>query len=110
MNNAVKYSAGEKSLAVKLSRSSGSVNMEVIDHGIGIPRAEQDKIFEKFYRVCDPLVHNTKGSGLGLTLVRHVVDAHGGRIWVESVPGKGSRFSIELPINADSKSAKAGSL
>jgi len=110
VNNAVKYSDNEKSLAVKLSRSNGSVNMEVIDHGIGIPRAEQDRIFEKFYRVCDPLVHNTKGSGLGLTLVRHVVDAHGGRIWVESVPGKGSKFSIELPINADSRSAKAGSL
>jgi two-component sensor histidine kinase len=110
VNNAVKYSSNEKSLAVNLSRSNGSLNMEVIDHGIGIPHAEQGKIFEKFYRVCDPLVHNTKGSGLGLTLVRHVVDAHGGRIWVESVPGKGSKFSIELPINADSGSAKAGSL
>lgn len=110
VNNAVKYSADDKKLAVKLSRCNGSVNMEVIDHGIGIPRAEQDKIFEKFYRVCDPLVHNTKGSGLGLTLVRHVVDAHGGRIWVESVPGKGSKFSIQLPINADGTSAKAGAL
>jgi len=110
VNNAVKYSSNEKSLAVKLCRRNGSVNMEVIDHGIGIPRAEQSKIFEKFYRVSDPLVHNTKGSGLGLSLVRHVVEAHGGRVWVESIPGKGSKFSIELPINADSRSAKAGSL
>jgi two-component sensor histidine kinase len=110
VNNAVKYSSDEKSLAVKLCRRNGSVNMEVIDHGIGIPRAEHSKIFEKFYRVSDPLVHNTKGSGLGLSLVRHVVEAHGGRVWVESIPGKGSKFSIELPINADSRSAKAGSL
>ena len=100
INNAVKYSSDEKRLAVKLCRRNGSVNVEVIDHGIGIPRAEQGKIFEKFYRVSDPLVHNTKGSGLGLSLVRHVVEAHGGRVLVESVPGKGSKFSIELPINA----------
>jgi two-component sensor histidine kinase len=109
VNNAVKYSSNEKRLAVKLYRRNGSVNMEVIDHGIGIPRTEQTKIFEKFYRVSDPLVHNTKGSGLGLSLVRHVVEAHGGRVWVESTPGKGSKFSIELPINTDSRSAKAGS-
>ena len=110
VNNAVKYSSNEKTLIVKLCRRNGSVSMEVIDHGIGIPRAEQGKIFEKFYRVSDPLVHNTKGSGLGLSLVHHVVEAHGGRIWVESAPGKGSKFSIELPINGDSRSAKAGSL
>ncbi|HVJ04174.1 MAG TPA: HAMP domain-containing sensor histidine kinase [Candidatus Saccharimonadales bacterium] len=108
VNNAVKYSSSEKSVAVRVSRRNGSVNMEVIDKGIGIPRPEQEKIFEKFYRVSDPLVHNTKGSGLGLSLVRHVVDAHGGRVWVESVPGKGSKFSIELPIEGQAKSARAG--
>jgi two-component sensor histidine kinase len=109
VNNAVKYSTSEKSLSVKLYRRNGSVNMDVIDHGIGIDRSEQSKIFEKFYRASDPLVHNTKGSGLGLSLVRHVVDAHGGKVWVESTPGKGSKFSIELPINTNSMSAKAGS-
>jgi len=55
------------------------------------------KIFEKFYRVGDPLVHNTKGSGLGLSLVRHMVQAHGGEVAVESTPGKGSTFIISLP-------------
>jgi two-component sensor histidine kinase len=109
VNNAVKYSSHQKSLAVRIYRRNGSVNLEVVDHGIGIPRTEQSKIFEKFYRVSDPLVHNTKGSGLGLSLVRHVVEAHGGRVWVDSAPGKGSKFSIELPINSDSKSTKAGS-
>ncbi len=59
---------------------------------------EQLKIFEKFYRVGDPLVHNTKGSGLGLSLVRHIVQAHGGEVAVESEPGQGSKFIITLPV------------
>jgi signal transduction histidine kinase len=98
VNNAVKYSATEKYLGVNLYRHNGGVNLEVVDHGIGIPVKEQPKIFEKFYRVGDPLVHNTKGSGLGLSLVRHIVQAHGGEVAVESEPGQGSRFIITLPV------------
>ena len=98
VNNAVKYSAEEKYLAVHLYRQNGSVNLEVVDHGIGISPAEQSKIFEKFYRVGDPLVHNTKGSGLGLSLVRHIVLAHGGAVVVASTPGMGSTFTISLPV------------
>ena len=99
VNNAVKYSANEKYLGVRLYRHTGGVNLEVVDRGIGIPAKEQLKIFEKFYRVGDPLVHNTKGSGLGLSLVRHIVQAHGGEVAVESAPGKGSRFIITLPLH-----------
>jgi signal transduction histidine kinase len=98
VNNAIKYSSGDRYLAVNLRRSNGSVKLEVVDHGIGISRDEQAKIFEKFYRVCDPLVHNTKGSGLGLCLVRHIAQAHGGDVSVESTPGKGSKFSLVLPV------------
>lgn len=98
VNNAVKYSSTEKYLAVHLYRRNGSVNLEVVDHGIGIPESEQSKVFEKFYRVGDPLVHNTKGSGLGLSLVRHIVQAHGGEVAVESTPGRGSKFTITLPV------------
>jgi len=98
VNNAVKYSATEKYLGVNLYRHNGGVNLEVVDHGIGIPAKEQPKIFEKFYRVGDPLVHNTKGSGLGLSLVRHIVQAHGGEVAVESEPGQGSKFIITLPV------------
>jgi signal transduction histidine kinase len=100
VNNALKYSQIEKYLGVKLYRENGSVKLEVVDHGIGIPPGEQHKIFEKFYRVGDPLVHNTKGSGLGLSLVRHIVQAHGGVISVESASGKGSKFTIALPVNS----------
>lgn len=100
VNNALKYSSDEKFLGVKLYRDASVVKLEVADHGIGITRRDQSKIFEKFYRAGDPLVHNTKGSGLGLSLVRHITQAHGGEIAVESTPGKGSRFILSLPLTS----------
>src|SRR5260370_22918481 len=100
VNNALKYSSADKYLAVSLYRENGSVKLDVVDHGIGIPRAEQHKIFDKFYRVCDPMCHDNKGSGLGLALVHHIVKAHGGEISVESSPGKGCKFTITLPLKA----------
>jgi signal transduction histidine kinase len=99
VNNALKYSFTEKYLGVNLYRHNCGVNLEVVDHGIGIPVKDHLKIFEKFYRVGDPLVHNTKGSGLGLSLVCHIVQAHGGEVTVESAPGKGSKFTITLPFH-----------
>lgn len=101
VNNALKYSPKDKFLGVNLYRENGAVRLEVIDHGIGIPRSEQEKIFHQFYRVGDPLVHNTKGTGLGLSLVRHIARAHGGEVRVESAPGKGSKFTILLPLKSD---------
>jgi signal transduction histidine kinase len=67
VNNALKYSKDDKFIGVRLYRANGSVKLEVQDHGIGISAGEQEKIFEKFYRCGDPLVHNVKGSGLGLS-------------------------------------------
>lgn len=98
VNNALKYSDRDKFLRVKLYRSNGALKLEVVDRGIGIDRNEQARIFEKFYRTCDPLVHNTKGSGLGLSLVQHITEAHGGEVEVESVPGRGSKFTMTLPL------------
>lgn len=98
VNNALKYSQDRKYVGVNLYGDNGSVKLEVVDHGIGIPPQEQEKIFEKFYRVGDPLVHNTKGSGLGLSLVHHIVHAHGGDVQVESAPGRGSKFTISIPV------------
>jgi signal transduction histidine kinase len=97
LDNAVKYADGVKRIEVRLAREDERLALRITDHGIGIPSHEQGKIFEKFYRVSTGLVHNTKGSGLGLTIVRHIVEAHGGEIVVESAPGKGSRFTILLP-------------
>lgn len=98
VNNALKYSDRDKFLGVKLYRSNGVLKLEVVDRGIGIDRSEQARIFEKFYRTCDPLVHNTKGSGLGLSLVQHITHAHGGAVEVESIPGRGSKFTMTLPL------------
>jgi len=98
VNNALKYSDNEKFLGVRLYREQSVLKLEVSDRGIGIERHEQSRIFEKFYRTCDPLVHNTKGSGLGLSLVRHITRAHGGDVEVESIPGRGSKFTLLLPL------------
>jgi signal transduction histidine kinase len=98
VNNALKYSDNEKFLGVRLYRDNAVLKLEVSDRGIGIERHEQTRIFEKFYRTCDPLVHNTKGSGLGLSLVKHITHAHGGEVQVESTPGRGSKFTLSLPL------------
>lgn len=107
VNNALKYSKEQKYIGVRVYRTNGSVNLEVQDHGIGIPPNEQEKIFEKFYRCGDPLVHNIKGSGLGLSLVRHIARAHGGEVLVESTPEKGSKFTIALPLDPALRTAEA---
>jgi signal transduction histidine kinase len=98
VTNALKYSDRERFLRVRLYETGGVIKLEVADHGIGIARSEQSKIFEKFYRTGDPLVHTTKGSGLGLSLVRHVAHAHGGEVSVDSTVGRGSTFTLSLPV------------
>jgi signal transduction histidine kinase len=100
LNNAVKYSDRVKHISVSVQAVGGEVGVEVADRGIGIPLSEQKRIFEKFYRVSTGLVHETKGSGLGLALVRHIAEAHHGRVSVESAPGRGSRFTLWLPALA----------
>lgn len=98
VNNATKYSEDTKKIEIAVGAVDNHIAIEVADHGIGIPRSEHQKIFEKFYRVSTSLVHNTKGSGLGLALVKHVVEAHGGKVVVDSEPGRGSRFVILIPV------------
>ncbi len=99
LDNAVKYSGESKEIVVMLSSQTGYVTIAVRDHGIGIARDEQRKIFERFHRVGTGLVHDVKGSGLGLSIVHHIVAAHGGSVTVDSDPGKGSTFTMRLPIH-----------
>jgi signal transduction histidine kinase len=77
--------------------------ISVIDHGVGIASEEREKVFEKFYRVGNCLVHDVKGSGLGLSIVKHIVEAHHGRVTVESEPGRGSAFIIHLPVDQSAR-------
>ena len=99
LDNAIKYSREVKQLSITTEKRGSDLSVEIADQGIGIPRAEQAKIFEKFYRVGNGLVHDVKGSGLGLSLVKHIIEAHKGSISVESDVSKGSRFTILLPLN-----------
>jgi signal transduction histidine kinase len=98
LDNAIKYSGSEREIAVRLMQAENFLAIAVTDRGVGIAAEEHEKIFEKFYRVSTGLVHDVKGSGLGLSLVKHIVLAHNGKITVQSKPGAGSTFTIYLPI------------
>jgi signal transduction histidine kinase len=106
LDNAVKYSGDSKEIGVKLSETGDTVMISVIDHGVGIASEERAKVFEKFYRVGNCMVHDVKGSGLGLSIVKHIIEAHDGRVSVESEPGRGSAFMISLPVEQSAR-AKA---
>ena len=96
--NAVKYSDDERWIAVRAFQRGAEVGLQVEDHGIGIDPSEHERIFEDFYRVDQRLSSPRHGVGLGLTLVRRIVEAHGGRTTVESQRGRGSRFTVWLPV------------
>jgi signal transduction histidine kinase len=98
VNNAIKYSREERYIRIRVRREGDRILISVTDRGIGVGKADQKKIFEKFYRAENSLLHETKGSGLGLALVQHIMEAHGGTVEVESTPGKGSTFTLVLPL------------
>ncbi len=97
IDNAVKYSGESKKVILRAFNEERSVVIQVMDFGLGIRKEEMDKIFDRFYRGGDELRRTVKGSGLGLTLVKQIVEAHRGSIQVESEPGKGSVFTVKLP-------------
>jgi two-component system phosphate regulon sensor histidine kinase PhoR len=101
IDNAVKYSKDEKFVSVNLFEEEKRAVIEVVDKGIGIPKSEQEKIFEKFYRATKGLIHDTKGTGLGLALVKHIVEAHKGNIEIRSELGKGSKFKLSFPLYSE---------
>ncbi len=98
IDNAIKYSAGKKFIRIASRLSNNAILIEIEDHGIGIATEHHSRIFEKFYRVSYGLVHTAKGSGLGLAIVQHIIQSHNGTITINSEIGKGSRFTIMLPL------------
>ncbi|HKZ37068.1 MAG TPA: HAMP domain-containing sensor histidine kinase [Chryseolinea sp.] len=98
LDNAIKYSRDKKQLTIKTGVDDRYSFIEVKDEGIGIEKKYQQEIFDQFFRAPAGDVHNTKGSGLGLTLVKKTMDAHRGKIKVESVPGNGSTFRLYFPL------------
>lgn len=98
LSNADKFSPPDREIGVNLRKNPKDVVIEVIDQGVGVPKSERKKIFERYYRASQKNVKETEGSGLGLTLVKYTVKAHNGRVKVESEEGKGSKFSLILPI------------
>ena len=103
LSNAIKYSPEGRRVDIAAAGDDGYVDLSVADRGVGIPRADHKRIFEKFYRVDDRLCAEVAGSGLGLSLVSYIVKAHGGEIKVDSTPGKGSTFTVRLPINPETE-------
>ena len=100
LTNAMKYSGEHREIGLRLCAENGAALIQVSDRGIGIPEKEHEHIFEKFYRVPIPENREISGTGLGLSLVAHVAEAHGGSVEVKSRPGEGSTFSILIPLKA----------
>lgn len=98
LDNAAKFSPAGKDIVVSIRKEAENVIIDIKDKGIGIPQEEMDKIFDKFYQGQNALKQSLKGTGLGLTLVKHTVEAHEGRISVKSKVGQGSTFSLIFPI------------
>jgi two-component system phosphate regulon sensor histidine kinase PhoR len=97
VDNAVKYAGEGGEVAVRLARAPGGVALSVRDRGPGISADEQQRIFERFYRATNARMRNVRGSGIGLSLVKHIAEAHGGRVEVSSAPGQGATFTVFVP-------------
>jgi two-component system phosphate regulon sensor histidine kinase PhoR len=98
--NAMKYSGDSRHIKLRLLADNDEVRIEVVDKGIGIDQHHMDHVFDKFYRVEDPLTEGIPGTGLGLSLVDHIARGHRGRVVAKSSPGSGSTFSIIIPLQA----------
>jgi PAS domain S-box-containing protein len=100
VENAIKYSPGGGEVEVRLAAQNASCVIDVVDHGLGIPSGEHERIFEKFYRLDPQQTKGVGGSGLGLYICRELVERMDGRLSVESQPGEGSRFTVTLPVGS----------
>ena len=98
LSNACKYSPEGSTTTITAKQTAGLMQIDVADTGMGISKADASRLFTKFYRADNSLTREESGTGLGLFITRHIIEAHGGKIWVESEEGKGSTFSFTLPL------------
>lgn len=101
IDNAIKFNRENGSVTISAQRKEGTVALEVRDTGVGIAAADQERLFERFYRVDKARTRETGGTGLGLSIVKHLVENRGGRVSLESAPAAGSCFKVDLPVAAD---------
>lgn len=100
IDNALKYAPGSGSVTVYAARKAGAIEVRVVDRGPGVPSEDQARIFERFVRGSTARARPIRGSGIGLALVKHIAESHGGRAWVVSRPGDGATFAISIPVGA----------
>ncbi len=98
LDNAIKYCIEAPDIVINTINSGNDILIRIKDNGIGISKSNRKKIFEKLYRVPTGNIHNFKGFGLGLSYVKAIVDQHNGEVSVDSEPGHGSTFTVQLPI------------
>ena len=106
VDNAIKYCTKAPEISIYTRNKDKDIIISVIDNGIGIAKKDQKLVFERFYRVSTGNLHDVKGFGLGLSYVKKIVEAHGGRVELESSPGKGSCFDIILPLTTKKQKIK----
>jgi PAS domain S-box-containing protein len=106
LTNAIKYSPKADKIIITLMEIDGSVQVSVQDFGLGVPKEQEEKIFERFFQVSRPLSHTYPGLGLGLYISKEIINRHGGKLWVRSIYGKGSTFYFTLPVADQSKVAR----
>ncbi len=99
LENAIKYSSKNNTVSVGIDEENNTVQVAIKDSGIGIPKAQQEKIFEKFFRADNAKIEQKAGTGLGLFTAKKIVEKHGGKIWFESNEGKGTTFFFTVPIS-----------
>jgi two-component system phosphate regulon sensor histidine kinase PhoR len=108
LDNAIQYTPPGGQIMLSASANGNEVTFTVSDTGIGIPQTDQPRIFERFYRVDVARSREVGGTGLGLAIAKHLVEAHGGRIWVESEVGQGSQFHFTVPVFESERSSSRG--
>ena len=100
MNNAIHYTPPEGEICLSLRKEGDNLLLIIKDSGIGIAKADQKKVFKKFFRGRNAIKARTDGTGLGLFITKNIIEAHHGRIWFESQLGKGTTFYLTLPLSA----------